>query len=153
MRAKGIRARAGSIRTFITRVRKGQKRDGLESRGDSRIGDPVQRIIEPQGDQDKIHIRITELERPSLAFSCPTSVVCSRASVEGARSLSTSRQMQLQQEAEQMHAQVVAIQQSRQASSDVDIQRLMAYIQHLEGQLDSEWARGLTDEPPPLYQP
>ncbi|KAK7440800.1 hypothetical protein VKT23_016878 [Stygiomarasmius scandens] len=63
---------------------------------------------------------------------------------------STSRQFQLRAEVNQFRSQLLALQQALAVSSEENRQ-MTAYIHALEAQLDSDWARGLTDEPPPLY--
>ncbi|KAF5345439.1 hypothetical protein D9758_013633 [Tetrapyrgos nigripes] len=66
----------------------------------------------------------------------------------------TIRQMHLQQEADAFRQQVRELQQTVNASNagvQVAMARILGHIQALEVQLNSDWARGLTDEPPPTY--
>ncbi|THU92690.1 hypothetical protein K435DRAFT_800250 [Dendrothele bispora CBS 962.96] len=78
-------------------------------------------------------------------------------SVIGSTSTATVRQMQLQEEADDLRQQVRQLQQAVDTSNDdmqgmqVAMRRMMEHILSLESQLNSDWARGLTDEPPPMY--
>ncbi|THU77581.1 hypothetical protein K435DRAFT_846130 [Dendrothele bispora CBS 962.96] len=78
-------------------------------------------------------------------------------SVIGSTSTATVRQMQLQEEADDLRQQVRQLQQTVDTSNDdmqgmqVAMRRMMEHILSLESQLNSDWARGLTDEPPPMY--
>ncbi|KAF5328930.1 hypothetical protein D9758_016817 [Tetrapyrgos nigripes] len=68
----------------------------------------------------------------------------------------TVRQMHLQQEADDLRQQMRELQQSMNTGVQglqLAMTRMMAHIQALEGQVNSDWARGLTDEPPPMYAP
>ncbi|THU79374.1 hypothetical protein K435DRAFT_845485, partial [Dendrothele bispora CBS 962.96] len=78
-------------------------------------------------------------------------------SVIGSTSIATVRQMQLQEEADDLRQQMRQLQQAVDTSNDdmqgmqVAMRRMMEHILSLESQLNSDWARGLTDEPPPMY--
>ncbi|THU75122.1 hypothetical protein K435DRAFT_881573 [Dendrothele bispora CBS 962.96] len=78
-------------------------------------------------------------------------------SVIGSVSEPTVRQLQLQEEANDLREQVQQLQQAVHTSNDdmqgmqVAMRRMMAHILNLESQLNSDWARGLTDDPPPMY--
>ncbi|KAK7440799.1 hypothetical protein VKT23_016877 [Stygiomarasmius scandens] len=61
-----------------------------------------------------------------------------------------SRQVQIRTEANQLRSQLFALQEEL-ATSGEEIRQMTAYIHMLEAHLDSDWARGLTNEPPPLY--
>ncbi|KAK7450109.1 hypothetical protein VKT23_012991 [Stygiomarasmius scandens] len=69
----------------------------------------------------------------------------------------TVRQVQLQEEADDLRDQVRRLQQTVDSSNDgvrgmqIAMERMMAHIQTLESQLNSDWARGLTNDPPPVY--
>ncbi|KAF5372089.1 hypothetical protein D9758_004962 [Tetrapyrgos nigripes] len=70
-----------------------------------------------------------------------------------AQSNSTSRQLRLQEEADQMRARLSALARDA-ARSEVqeDMHRMRDHIERLETLVMSNWARGLTDEPPPMYR-
>ncbi|KAF5362722.1 hypothetical protein D9758_011698 [Tetrapyrgos nigripes] len=69
----------------------------------------------------------------------------------------TSRQALIRDDVEELRGQVRDLQQAVMSSNDgvqdlrVAIASMMAQIQRLEGQLESDWARGLSDEAPPEY--
>jgi hypothetical protein len=62
---------------------------------------------------------------------------------------STSRQIRLREEADALRERVAALE--REAFLSDEIGRMKDYIQRLEMLIASNWARGLTDEPPPSY--
>ncbi|KAK7437730.1 hypothetical protein VKT23_018446 [Stygiomarasmius scandens] len=79
-----------------------------------------------------------------------------------ARSILTARQLNIRSEADNLRMQLSAIQQARQLmlsqENNSDLQNIkdtlaviMAHIQRLDRQFESDWARGLTDEAPPEY--
>ncbi|KAK7437724.1 hypothetical protein VKT23_018440 [Stygiomarasmius scandens] len=73
----------------------------------------------------------------------------------------TARQQIIRSEAEDLRMQLQAIQQAQAAAQQAvmlsndemknTLAVMMAHIQRLDRQFDSEWARGLTDEAPPEY--
>ncbi|KAK7455754.1 hypothetical protein VKT23_010786 [Stygiomarasmius scandens] len=112
----------------------------------------------PQSSQDTIDSRDPapeQMSRPQSAIS----VHSLHNSVHSAVTTSTmtARQVQLQEEANDLRDQVRRLQQTVDSSNDgvrgmqVAMERMMAHIQTLESQLNSDWARGLTDDPPPVY--
>jgi len=110
----------------------------------------------PTQDQDGREDLAPELiSRPES----PISVHTLRTSVHSAVTTSTmtARQVQLQEEANDLRDQVRRLQQTVDGSHDgvrgmqVAMERMMAHIQTLESQLNSDWARGLTNDPPPVY--
>ncbi|KAK7446666.1 hypothetical protein VKT23_014361 [Stygiomarasmius scandens] len=70
----------------------------------------------------------------------------------------TTRQVRLQEEADDLKQRIWELQHSLNSSNDGmhGMQLIMAglveRIQLLESQSNSDWARGLTDEPPPEYR-
>ncbi|KAF5372092.1 hypothetical protein D9758_004955 [Tetrapyrgos nigripes] len=65
----------------------------------------------------------------------------------------TSRQHRLQEEADQMRARLSALGRdpARSEVTQEDMGRIREQIERLEILVMSNWARGLTDEPPPMY--
>ncbi|KAK7457805.1 hypothetical protein VKT23_010147 [Stygiomarasmius scandens] len=69
----------------------------------------------------------------------------------------TERQIQLQSQADDLRDQVSQLGSASITSiaevseMQATIDRLMAHIRMLESQLTSDWAMGLTDDPPPIY--
>ncbi|KAK7437728.1 hypothetical protein VKT23_018444 [Stygiomarasmius scandens] len=74
----------------------------------------------------------------------------------------TVRQQHIRSEADELRMQLSAIQQAQQTilsrDNNSELQSIkntlavmMAHIQRLDRQFDSDWARGLTDEAPPEY--
>ncbi|KAK7451714.1 hypothetical protein VKT23_012393 [Stygiomarasmius scandens] len=71
-----------------------------------------------------------------------------------ANSTPTTRQIQLQEEADDLREQVQAILSAVNNSNEgmqVAMAGMMAHIRSLESQINSESARGLVNEPPPVY--
>ncbi|KAF5372186.1 hypothetical protein D9758_004975 [Tetrapyrgos nigripes] len=62
---------------------------------------------------------------------------------------STSRQIQLQVEADELRTRVSALE--RDAVLSDEVRRMRDHIQRLEMLVTSNWAMGLTNEPPPTY--
>ncbi|KAF5361175.1 hypothetical protein D9758_009063 [Tetrapyrgos nigripes] len=67
-----------------------------------------------------------------------------------AQTESTERQIRLREEADVLRSQVSGYE--RDFARDEEIRRLRERIQMLEMQVNSDWARGLTDDPPPSYR-
>ncbi|KAK7436213.1 hypothetical protein VKT23_019290 [Stygiomarasmius scandens] len=74
----------------------------------------------------------------------------------------TARQLHIRSEADELRVQLSAIQQAQQTilsrDNNSELQSIkntlavmMAHIQRLDRQFESDWARGLTDEAPPEY--
>ncbi|KAK7437725.1 hypothetical protein VKT23_018441 [Stygiomarasmius scandens] len=73
----------------------------------------------------------------------------------------TARQQIIRSEADDLRMQLQAIQQTQAAAQQAamlsndemknTLAVMMAHIQRLDRQFDSDWARGLTDEAPPEY--
>ncbi|THU80973.1 hypothetical protein K435DRAFT_809469 [Dendrothele bispora CBS 962.96] len=67
----------------------------------------------------------------------------------------TERQIQLRDETEVLREQIKILQQAV-LSSNVELQReiarMGAHIQRLESAWNSDWARGISDDPPPHYE-
>ncbi|THU80964.1 hypothetical protein K435DRAFT_809463 [Dendrothele bispora CBS 962.96] len=71
-------------------------------------------------------------------------------------SVPTERQIQLRDETEALRDQIRILQRTV-LSSNVEVQREMArmgapHIQRLESVWNSDWARGMSDDPPPHYE-
>ncbi|KAK7440424.1 hypothetical protein VKT23_017062 [Stygiomarasmius scandens] len=72
-------------------------------------------------------------------------------------SMLTVRQRHLQEEADDLRTQMHELHHAVNASNEgmqgmqAGMARIMAHIQSLESQQNSDWARGLTDDPPPGY--
>ncbi|KAK7466246.1 hypothetical protein VKT23_004975 [Stygiomarasmius scandens] len=67
----------------------------------------------------------------------------------------TVRQIQLQTEADDLREQVRALQNALDHSNEgmqAAMNRMMSHIQSLENQINSDWARGLSEEAPPGYE-
>ncbi|KAK7458091.1 hypothetical protein VKT23_009997 [Stygiomarasmius scandens] len=66
----------------------------------------------------------------------------------------TVRQLNLRSEADELRAQLQTMQREMVSSNDDmknTLATIMAHIQRLDSQFNSDWARGLTNEPPPQY--
>ncbi|THU81618.1 hypothetical protein K435DRAFT_808934 [Dendrothele bispora CBS 962.96] len=70
-------------------------------------------------------------------------------------SVLTKRQIQLRDETEALRDQIKILQQAV-LSSNVELQReiarMGAHMQRLESMWNSDWARGISDDPPPHYE-
>ncbi|THV05888.1 hypothetical protein K435DRAFT_849630 [Dendrothele bispora CBS 962.96] len=69
----------------------------------------------------------------------------------------TSRQARIRHEAEDSRVEMRRLQEAVMSSNDgvqdlrIAMAAIMEHIQRLDRQFDSDWARGLSDEPPPEY--
>ncbi|KAK7453210.1 hypothetical protein VKT23_011890 [Stygiomarasmius scandens] len=69
--------------------------------------------------------------------------------------MSTPRQVLLKEQADDLRAQIQELQRTVNTSNQgmqLAIARMMAHLQSLESQSNSDWAMGLTDKPPPGYE-
>ncbi|KAF5335897.1 hypothetical protein D9758_017552 [Tetrapyrgos nigripes] len=87
----------------------------------------------------------------SSSESSIISVTSNTPSQMGTQTGTTPRQIRLLEEADVMRSQLVAYQRDALVSAE-EMRRMRAHIQMLEMQLNSDWARELTDDPPPTYQ-
>ncbi|KAF5361508.1 hypothetical protein D9758_006211 [Tetrapyrgos nigripes] len=78
------------------------------------------------------------------------SIVRSAGANSQTGTVATARQIRLLEEADGMREQLAGYQGDILVSAE-RMNRIVAHIQRLEMELNSDWARGLTDDPPPMY--
>jgi hypothetical protein len=106
----------------------------------------------PTTDSSDRHQSLLQLNAPS-DLSMPFSSQGSTYSTIQTTSTPTLRQAHLQQEADDLREQLQELQRTGMQGMQEAMTRMMAYIQVLESHINSDWAIGLTDEPPPMYSP
>ncbi|THU86765.1 hypothetical protein K435DRAFT_867950 [Dendrothele bispora CBS 962.96] len=95
---------------------------------------------------------VTDHNEESTVLNSPRNSVTSTIITTSAL---TERQIQLRDETEALRDQIKILQRAV-LSSNVEVQREMArmgaHMQRLESMWNSDWARGISDDPPPHYE-
>ncbi|THU80967.1 hypothetical protein K435DRAFT_873839 [Dendrothele bispora CBS 962.96] len=94
---------------------------------------------------------VIDVNEESTVLNSPRNSVTSMVTT----SVLTDRQIQLRDDTEALRDQIKILQRTV-LSSNVEVQREMArmgaHIQRLESVWNSDWARGMSDDPPPHYE-
>ncbi|KAK7466245.1 hypothetical protein VKT23_004974 [Stygiomarasmius scandens] len=113
----------------------------------------VEVINQPRTDTDTLDIN-SQVAGSHLRSSSGASIYSMPSTIR-TNSAPTVRQIQLQTEANDLRQQVMVLHNALDRSNEgmhAAMNRMMLHIQSLEGQVNSDWARGLSEEAPPGYE-